>query len=298
MKRKLMLGLLISALALPLTLPISAAEDTVMIEQESEWSYTVTDNDGFDSMDPDWMTLDFDPDWQIRVAPFGDRLDHTQAEKYGWTGENYGIFLRQTFKLRSATVMKDMHFYLRIYYDNSVHVYLNGTEIFAHDDGGSGDWVDDYVLIELDDVSSLLEKGANVLAVSVHDNMGGREFDLSFFATVEPLDEETVSPPDEPDQPDIPNKPDDPDTGDDPVGTMAPEDFGSSLPFTNAPVLTDDSPIVTVYVTAEPVEAAPAEKVSYTAPLAMVGGALAIAALMVITALLISRRRGRSGGTQ
>ncbi|MBQ8382497.1 MAG: hypothetical protein IJX47_04745 [Clostridia bacterium] len=289
MKGKLLLGLSIVALLLPLCLPVSAAEDTVLIEPGSEWAFSVTDNDGFDAMRSDWMTSDFDPDWQIGTAPFGDRLEPSQAEKYGWMGENYGIFLRHTFKLRSATVMENMHFYLRIYYDNSIHVYLNGTKIFVHDDGGSGDWVDDYVLIELDDVSSLLKKGANILAVSVHDNAGGREFDLSLFATVEPIEDETVA------KPDDWSPPADPDTDNEPDGTMAPEDFGSGLPFTNSPVETSSS-IVTVYVTAEPVAATSAPKVSYTAPLTMVGSALAIAVLMVVTALLISRRNGKSGG--
>lgn len=289
MKRNLILGLWACALLLPLSLPISAAEDTVMIEQESEWSYTVTDNDGFDAMNPDWMFPDADPSWAIGTAPFGDRIDHSQAEKYGWVGENYGIFLRQTFKLRSATVMEGMHFYLRIFYDNTVHVYLNGTEIFAHDNGGSGDWVDDYVLIELDDVSSLLKKGSNLLAVSVHDNAGGRELDLSFFATVEPLEDAVVTPPDSTDQPDEPITGNDPDGDPTPDGTLEPEDFGSNLPFTNAPT-ENDSPIVTVYVTAEPVATAPAPQVSYAAPLAMVGGALAIAVLMVVVALLVSRK--------
>ena len=281
-------ALCILTLLIPCALPVSAAEDTVMIDSESEWYFAVTDNEDFDAMDSDWMMPDYHAHWALGNAPFGDRINSSQAEQYGWQGDNYGLFLRQTFKLRSASVMKGMHFYLQIFYDNTIHIYLNGTEIFADDNGGSGDWVDEYVLIELDDVSSLLQKGENLLAVSVHDNAGGRELDLSFFATVEPIKEEVLPPPDDPDDLDTDEEPEtDPDT------TLAPEDFGSGLPFTNTP-MQNSSPIVTVYVTAEPVKAPPTEKISYTEPMLMVGGALAIAALMIVAALLISRRRGKA----
>lgn len=293
MKKLLLYGLFVCLLALPFSTSVSAAEDTILIESESEWEYVVVDDEGFDAMDPDWMTRSFKSDWSVGTAPFGDRISHDQAAKYGWVGEDDGIFLRKTFELDSVSDIDGLHFYLNIFYDNSVHVYLNGTEIFAHDNGGQSDWVDEQKLIKLEDIAKLLVKGDNVLAASVHDNIGGREFDLSFFASEEEY-EEAVAPP-EPDDPDDQTKPDEPKETNDPAVTKAPEEFGSGLPFTNAPVKTD-SPIVTVYVTADPIAAVPAQKVSYIAPLAMVGGAFAVAVLMVIVALLVSRKPRRSGG--
>lgn len=286
MKRFLTICMSVLIVLLTLSLPVYAAEDTVFIDTEEDWSFYVTDDEGFAAMDPTWKDPDYKDSWSVGSAPFGDRIDHSNAEQYGWQDYNHGLFLRKSFKLRSATVYHNMHFYLRIFYDNSVHVYLNGTEIFAHDNSGSQDWVDDYVLIELDDLSDLLLKGENILAVSVHDNAGGRELDLSFFATVDPVKDEVVTPPDQPD---------DPGTNETPQETTAPKDFGNGLPFTNS-VSTTDSPIVTVYVTAEPVKAEPAPQISYTTPITMVAGALVIAILMVVFALLISRKNGKAGG--
>lgn len=271
---------------LSLSMPIFAAEDTVMIEMESNWDYTVVDDDGFATMDPDWMTLDYDADWSYGTAPFGDRIIPDRAEAYGWVGENDGIFLRQTFKLRSATVMKDMNFYIRTYYDNTVHIYLNGVEIFANDNGGSSDWVDDYVLYKLEGVAEHLRLGKNVLAVSVHDNAGGREFDLSFFATNEEIDDST--------QPPVPDDPEDTPT-DSPVDNPddSPADFGNTIPFTKVTAQTAP-PIVTVYLTSE----APAALAnsSYIAPLTMMGASFLVAIGMIVSALLLSRRMNRSSG--
>ena len=139
--------------------PVYAAEDTVFVAISSKWSYYVTDTDGFHDIDKDWTTAALDGDWSIGSAPFGDRIDHSNAEKSGWTGEDHAIFARQSFTLKSATAFKNLHFYLSAYYDNTIHVYLNGTEIFAHDNAGSSDWVDDYVTIELKDAGKLLQKG-------------------------------------------------------------------------------------------------------------------------------------------
>ncbi len=281
MKRVLLIVLSICAVLLTLSLPVYAIEDTVFIDTEAEWSFYVTDDEGFAAMDPAWKDLGYKGAWSVGSAPFGDLIEPSKAEEYGWQDPNNALFLRKSFKLRSATIYENMHFYLRIFYDNTVHVYLNGTEIFAHDNGGSSDWTNGFVLFELENVSDLMQKGENVLAVSVHDNAGRRELDLSFFATTKALEEDVVTPPDNPDAPEDPNDPP-------PPHTDATVDFGNALPFTKSPAA-DAPPVVTVYVTAPPVAAEPAPAVSYTAPLAMVGSAALLAILMVVVALLVSR---------
>lgn len=284
MKRFLLLFFALLVLLTAAPLPSFAAEDTVFVETGATWAYFVTDDQGFDTIDSDWNTLDFAEAWAVGSAPFGDRIQPGQAQQYGWTGDMDAIFLRTTFKLRSATVLSGLHFYLRAYYDNSVHVYLNGTEIFAHDNGGSSDWTDGYVLVELDSIPDLLRKGSNLLAVSVHDNAGGREFDLSFFATVNPIDESS-----------IPSEPNEPNVTDKPIESMSPEDFGSSIPFVQATEQTVP-PLVTVYVTADPAAAATVTAPpSYAVSIALVGCAAGIAILLVVVAYLISRRSERSG---
>lgn len=286
-KRYLLLAIAIIMLSLPVS--VFAAEDTVMIEMESNWDYLIVDDDGFAAMDSNWMTVDYDAKWNYGTAPFGDRIIPDRAEAYGWIGENDGIFLRQTFKLRSATVMKDMNFYIRTYYDNTIHIYLNGVEIFANDNDGSSDWVDDYVLYKLDGIAEHLQFGKNVLAVSVHDNAGGREFDLSFFATNEEIEDSTNAPiPDDPS-----DNPSDQPT-DDPNDT--PADFGNTLPFTKVTAQTAP-PVVTVYVSSKPATAS--TNPSYIAPLTMMGSSLLVAIGMIVTALLLSKRLNRScGGDQ
>lgn len=278
--KKLLYILLSAVLIIPLASPVSAAEDTVMIEMESNWEYIIVDDKGFEAMDSDWMTLDYDPNWALGPAPFGDRINPDRAEAYGWTGENDGIFLRQIFKLRSATVLANMNFYIRTFYDNTIHIYLNGVEIFADDNGGSSDWVDDYKLYKLEGVAEHLRLGTNVLAVSVHDNAGGREFDLSFFATNEEIEDSTNVP--------LPDNPTE-DPSDIPV------DFGNTIPFTKVTANTAP-PMVTVYVTSE--QTAPAAAPSYIAPLTMMGSSLLVAIAMVVIALLISRRMAQSGGNR
>ena len=283
---KKILYLLLSAIMLyGLCTPSFAAEDTVMIESESNWDYLVVDDKGFDEMDSDWMTLDYDAEWNYGTAPFGDRIIGDRAPSYGWVGENNGIFLRQEFKLRSATVMKDMHFYIRTFYDNTIHIYLNGVEIFANDNGGSSDWVDEYRVYKLEGVAEHLRLGKNVIAVSVHDNAGGREFDLSFFATNEEIEDSIESPPNE-----TPS-----DTPEDSPSEEVPEDFGNQLPFTKAPA-NSAPPVVTVYVTAEPSK--PAVAPSYVAPISMLASSLLIAVAMIVIALVISNRMTRSKGAK
>ena len=283
---KIILFLILSfTCMLGLAVPVCAAEDTVMIESESNWDYLVVDDKGFENIDPNWNTVDYNvSDWGYGTAPFGDRILPDRAESYGWVGEDDGIFLRKEFKLRSATVLKDMNFYIRTFYDNTIHIYLNGVEIFANDHSGSSDWVDEYTLYKLDNIAEHLVLGKNVLAVSVHDNVGGREFDLSFFATNEELDDSTNAP--------IPENP-----TDDPSDTPSdiPTDFGNTIPFTKAPA-NIFPPVITEYVpTKQPTAIA---KPSYVAPIAMISASLLISIGMMIVALIISRKTRTYQGEQ
>ena len=268
--------------------PLYAAEEVVLIESESEWKYFVVDDAGFDAMDGDWMMPDYSENWELGTAPFGDRIIGSRGEEYGWSGEHHGIFLRHTFSLHSDTDLSDMHFYMRCFYDNTVHIYLNGVEIFADDNAGS-DWVDDYEIFKLDNISEHLQNGQNILAVSVHDDVGGREFDLKLFATKEELDIDS----DQPEHNDPVQKPTD-DPSDNPTdeSDKVPTDFGNSLPFTKSPV-PSAPPAVTVYLTSE---TPPAPSPSYTAPIAMMSASLAVSMAMIVVAIIISHRRNRTDG--
>ncbi len=283
--------LLVCLLLSGLALPIFAEEETVFIETGTEWIYQVTDTAGFGKMDSDWMEPTYSPDgWSVGNSPFGDRINGANATLSGWSGDQHGLFARHTFKLRSATVWNDYHFYLQIFYDNTIHIYLNGSEIFSHDNGGSGDWVDNTVLIELTDITPLLQKGDNVLAVSVLDNAGGRELELSFFASQTPI--QTDNPP----VPPVTEEGDFPAITDPPVGNVSPDDVGSSIPFTKAPPA-ESGAIETVYVTAKSAPMSDPAHSTSPAPWILVGASSLLSAGMVALSYWISRKgRPLSGG--
>ena len=288
MKKLLSLCVLLCILLPAALMPVYAADPTVLVEFGSEWEYFVTDPDGYHDMDPAWKTKDFKENWDIGTAPFGDRIQNSNAADYGWVGDQHAIFVRQSFSVKSVNDLKGMHFYLHIFYDNTIHVYLNGTEIFVHDNSGANDWVDNYVLIELEDLSKLLVNGKNLLAVSVLDNTGGRELELELVASEEEL-EGTPPPPDAGSNDDDNTSSDTNENEEQPTVTE-PIDGGSKHPFVDGITKPEDS-IVTVYVTAEPVKTPSAPSVSYAIPYSIVGGAFGVSMLMVVIALLVSRKR-------
>ncbi len=182
----------------------------VIWENDNGVDYLTRTTDGFGEFvtaNPDWMKPGFDDgEWTNKAAPFGDRISKANADAIGWTNDNHGLFLRTTFEVTQEDIDSlkagDSSLYAWVWYDNTCYMYINGTEIFAHDDSdlftdgvngddsslGVHDWTDDYVVIYFDDsedyytyegaVADLLVAGENTFAVSLLDCWGGREFDL------------------------------------------------------------------------------------------------------------------------
>ena len=209
-------------------------EKTLLAEGESEWKYHVVEvswvageagvmdylqaevhgfND-FVTANPTWMNVEFDDsEWGSKAAPFGNRDSEANATAIGWTGDNHGLFLRTTFEITQEDLndlsSESATLYAYTWYDNTCHMYLNGTEFFVHDDshkyqaGVAGDdkslnvhdWVDAREVIffdEYDDryvyegnVWDLLVVGENTLAVSLLDCWGDREFDFGLYIEYE-----------------------------------------------------------------------------------------------------------------
>lgn len=277
------------------SLPVFGAEERILIDAESAWKYVAMDTASFVEMDSEWMTKAYDCDWETGNAPFGDRIDSDNAARSGWVDDLHGLYLRQTFRVEDLSELEDMHIYLHTYYDNTVYMYLNGECVFFHDGNvhSGNDWTDDYVLYEVEGIFDYLQEGENLFAVSVLDDIGGREFDLSLFASEEQLDpaplpvkrsEEETDPPVNDKEDDLPVTEDPDDIG---------NDFGSALPFTKAPQTTA-APVVTAYLTSDDPDTSPAEN-DWIAPLSLVGASLLIAIGMVITAFLIAGHRGKGG---
>jgi hypothetical protein len=190
-RRKVCVALILALFVLPLPSAAEESDDWILWEGGC-WRYTVTDTESFEQMNENWMMLSYDSSsWEEEIAPFGDRqadLDH----EIGWSGENHGLYLITFFEVEDVSELENKYFYLNIYYDNTMVLYLNGQEIYS-----DVYWTDSYVTLSLGQLSEYLLTGKNILAVSLLDDAGGREFDIQRFwasdvETVEPSIEEPV----------------------------------------------------------------------------------------------------------
>ncbi|HVW16024.1 MAG TPA: DUF4965 domain-containing protein [Mucilaginibacter sp.] len=120
-----------------------------------------------------WQNIQFnDNNWDTGSAPFSD--DKTQA-KTVWASKD--IWVRRTFTLDNPNVNKLI---LKLYHDDNVEVYLNGTEIFTN-----VGWTSDFELIPLKEaVKTLLRKGTNVLAIHCANTAGAAWLDAGLLDEV------------------------------------------------------------------------------------------------------------------
>ncbi|MBS1503381.1 MAG: DUF5127 domain-containing protein, partial [Bacteroidetes bacterium] len=120
-----------------------------------------------------WQNIQFnDNNWDTGGAPFSD--DKTQA-KTVWASKD--IWVRRTFTLDNPNVNKLI---LKLYHDDNVEVYLNGTEIFTN-----VGWTSDFELIPLKEaVKTLLRKGTNVLAIHCANTAGAAWLDAGLLDEV------------------------------------------------------------------------------------------------------------------
>ena len=193
-KRAQRILIFFTALVLLITLfpaALAAEDDALLIESgKTRWHYYVTDQNGYAGMDADWYTEGYDvSSWKRGVSPFGDRLPG--GTDSGWSGENHAIFLVTTFTLETLFENSDLVF--EMFYDNTAKIYLNGRLIFQ--ENGWNDKRETFVFS-----SEYLQLGKNTVAVSLLDDVGGREFDLSVKLGSLPSDattQEVIPPPPE-----------------------------------------------------------------------------------------------------
>lgn len=183
----------------------STKRDTIFFERGSEWHYSVfacpyTDGEGtidggvsggffdeatdemaaFIAENPNFMTdTELLSSWDTASGAFGNIM-----EEIGWTGSNHGLILYKTFTVEDLNdLLTCDSFVWDCAYDNAIHTYLNGTEVYVDDgeclvqDWAEGEWVLDKEL-----VSSLLVEGENYFVVTIKDAWGGRNFDAGFSA--------------------------------------------------------------------------------------------------------------------
>ena len=166
---------------------ITYVEKTTLVQKLSDWKIYVTNNNGFDRINnSNWTSLSYNErNWKSFTAPMGDRLVPANADASGWKGDNHVLFARKKFDVDLSRLDADQ-LCMDIYYDNTLYLYLNGHLIYSDDNAqtGKNDWTDSYVLINLADAAQYLVNGENILAVSLQNKTGGREFDMELFATV------------------------------------------------------------------------------------------------------------------
>lgn len=119
--------------------------------------------------------------WPTAKAPFSAVMN-----EIGWTGSNHGLILYKSFEVTDLEKLKTADYFdWYCLYDNAIHVYLNGTEIFV-DDGECvvQDWNGGMTHYELDTatIAGLLKQGENHIVVTIKDAWGGRDFNAAFSA--------------------------------------------------------------------------------------------------------------------
>lgn len=183
----------------------STKKSLTYIDRNADWHYTVyacpyTDGEGTidggasggfydeatDEMakyiadNPNFMTDTATMNgWETATASFG-----SCAEAIGWTGSNHGLILYKTFDCNKADLegVDDMIWFGD--YDNTIHVWLNGVEIYT-DDGecviqdwqSNGEWY-----LDNEQVLNALVDGENYIVVTIKDAWGGRDFNCGFKA--------------------------------------------------------------------------------------------------------------------
>ena len=180
----------------------STKKDLTFFDQGSEWHYTVFTAPYIDGngeaegsaagghFEPDGLAdyIAANPNFMTDTAtaaawPTGKSPMSSGAA--GWTGENHGLMLYTTFTVDSVADVKNCdEFNLYGDYDNAIHVWLNGVEIYTDDgEAVNQDW--QYGInasLDKDLVLSTLKDGENYMIVTVKDAWGGREWNCGFRA--------------------------------------------------------------------------------------------------------------------
>ena len=170
------------------------AETITLVEKGAEFqckTLTTEEFNTFIAENPTWKDADYDvSEWQTANAPLGDRLG---SSPIGWGGidqEPHGLLCVTKFNVESLDELADTEFYMNIFYDNTIYVYINGNLVFSHDgqnaDGdhvNEPDWVDNYTDKDFtESINQFLVEGENTLAISLLDGWGGRELDLAILS--------------------------------------------------------------------------------------------------------------------
>ncbi len=117
--------------------------------------------------------------WDTANGPFGNI-----TEEIGWTGSVHGLILYKTFTVENLEqILSCDEFIWDCAYDNAIHTYLNGVEVYV-DDGECviQDWNEGKWVLDTATLADILVEGENYFVVTIKDAWGGRNFDAAFSA--------------------------------------------------------------------------------------------------------------------
>jgi hypothetical protein len=116
-----------------------------------------------------WMKPDFNAaNWKKGRAPFGDNKNLVGTE---WRGKD--IWVRRTFNVSDKI---NHPLYLKLQHDDNVEVFLNGEIIYS-----TKGWTGKFIYIPLNEKSSQVKKGENILAIHVANTAGGAWLDAGIL---------------------------------------------------------------------------------------------------------------------
>ncbi len=163
-----------------------AEAGTEFVKTGSEWSFLTATGDATAAPEG-WNTAAIST-WEKANAPFGNRAPGstnawgtTDNPNNGTQNKAY-LWVAQTFTVTDLNALDGLKLYVTMFYDDTITLYINGTQVYAHLDGNA--WNDGYAVYKLaDNAKEALREGTNVIAASLHQHSGGYEFDLSLYAS-------------------------------------------------------------------------------------------------------------------
>ncbi|MEW5884426.1 MAG: sugar-binding domain-containing protein [Armatimonadota bacterium] len=143
---------------------VTTAAITPTADDEAvEWRYTEA------APGAEWHLPGFDDStWKVGLGGFGRH--GTPGARIGTEWESDRIWLRRTFHANAL----DGDLWLKIHHDEDVEVFVNGTRVVTREG-----YTTDYIWLRLR--PSLVKSGANTIAVTCRQTVGGQYIDVGIY---------------------------------------------------------------------------------------------------------------------
>lgn len=177
MKKALIIILTLTLLFGTLAL-FASAETTELIEKESEWEYSLVEEEAGAEAPAGWLDKTDSASWEKDSAPFAGSAWPNSISQTIFPCGNFTAFLRKTFTLDDASQVTELT--MTVIYDEDPVIYVNGTEVWS-----AGGYQDQrYQKVNLNEAISALKNGENIVCVKFQNAVGGSVFDMTLTAEI------------------------------------------------------------------------------------------------------------------